>query len=178
MKMKCRLNVFINNNYIICIIVSESDVKSRIESHISQKVNSHLDSIYNDYYRDLEECSGNIDMIETIPEMKINNNAIDSFVNDYGSHFSDSNYVDYLTNKYISVIARSYGNYYYKRLVYDIEIKNDNVCNSTINIKTLNYQSSIIFFSDSYRYGQMKENYDLEMRYYTCQYIYIYIYYI
>lgn len=153
---------------LLCyFIVSENAAKSRTESYITQRINSNLNDIYTNNYKDLEECSDRINNVESLKEINLkydNNNE-----RDYGS-ISDNNY--YLTNKYIAFVVKrnninSESDYYYKRLVYNIEL-NDDECNPTIKIKSLNDTLSAVFLSDDFRYKEITEDKKLKFIYYNC----------
>lgn len=149
-------------------IVNENTVKSRTESYITQRVNSNLNDIYTNYYRDLEECSDRINSVESLTEINLNQNNQNE--RDYGSNIDGSSY--FLTNRYIAFVVKrnSYNSdyyYYYKRLIYNIELYDDE-CNPTIKIKSLNNTLSAVFLSDKFRYKEMTEDKKLEFKYYNC----------
>lgn len=150
---------------LLCyFIVSENAAKSRTESYITQRINSNLNDIYTNYYKDLEECSDRINNVESLKEINLKYDNKNE--RDYGS-ISGKNY--YLTNKYIAFVVKRYSenDYYYKRLVYNIEL-NDDECNPTIKIKSLNDTLSAVFLSDDFRYKEITEDKKLKFIYYNC----------
>lgn len=150
---------------LLCyFIVSENTAKSRTESYITQRINSNLNDIYTNYYKDLEECSDRINNVESLKEINLKYDNKNE--RDYGS-ISGKNY--YLTNKYIAFVVKRYSesDYYYKRLVYNIEL-NDDECNPTIKIKSLNDTLSAVFLSDHFRYNEITEDKKLKFIYYNC----------
>lgn len=150
---------------LLCyFIVSENTAKSRTESYITQRINSNLNDIYTNYYKDLEECSDRINNVESLKEINLKYDNKNE--RDYGS-ISGKNY--YLTNKYIAFVVKRYSesDYYYKRLVYNIEL-NDDECNPTIKIKSLNDTLSAVFLSDDFRYKEITEDKKLKFIYYNC----------
>lgn len=150
---------------LLCyFIVSENTAKSRTESYITQRINSNLNDIYTNYYKDLEECSDRINNVESLKDINLKYDNKNE--RDYGS-ISGKNY--YLTNKYIAFVVKRYSesDYYYKRLVYNIEL-NDDECNPTIKIKSLNDTLSAVFLSDDFRYKEITEDKKLKFIYYNC----------
>lgn len=150
---------------LLCyFIVSENTAKSRTESYITQRINSNLNDIYTNYYKDLEECSDRINNVESLKDINLKYDNKNE--RDYGS-ISGKNY--YLTNKYIAFVVKRYSesDYYYKRLVYNIEL-NDDECNPTIKIKSLNDTLSAVFLSDHFRYNEITEDKKLKFIYYNC----------
>lgn len=126
-----------------------------------------IDTINHNY--PVNQCSNqDFEMVEDeYPKITINQpSGID--IGGYGENV-------YLTNQYYATIARYGSNfdYYFSRMVYRIAVGDikEEQCYTEVNITVtgLDYDNSIVFFSDSQRTGEYKK-YNFKRRYYTCKY--------
>lgn len=142
-------------------------------------INKYVDSIKSEFNR--SHIKDNENLVEyKLPEVtlgEINGYDYGSYSSNYGSYSSSDGY--YLTNNYYTVIKIADTKTLIRK-VYNIEIKNEDYCNTTlgtkmnevhIEVNDFRYNESGIIPSDSEILNHNKDC-NLQSRFYTFSYIY------
>lgn len=159
-------------------IGNAKDVQYEAEEFIQKTIRTFIEE-----YRDYEtQCSNQeFEMKEDdYPKAEIGK-ITDT---DYGC-YTDGYY--YLTNEYYATVEISQSSsYYYKRMIYKIEITEKQKCiynrifncfigSAKITLKSLDVEKSIVYFSEN-RIEDTYPKCNLNRKYYTCKYYYCLLY--